>query len=84
MPSNLRRYQRTGDLHFITFSCYRQPKLGTPAARALFERSLEQTRHTYGLYVAGYSSFGIAIDRKHAFKWLFHQEKATSHCAQKV
>ena len=31
-----------------------------------------------------YSSFGIAINRKHAFKWLFHQEKATFHCAQKV
>ncbi len=33
---------------------------------------------------AGYSSFGIAINRKHAFKWLFHQEKVTLHCTQKV
>src|SRR6266567_4097403 len=45
----------------------------------------------------GYSSFGIAINRKHAFKWLFHhrgprrrvlvagvEEKVTFHCAQKV
>jgi putative transposase len=55
MPSNLRRYQQTGDLHFITFSCYRrQPKLGTPSARFQFERSLEQTRCAYGLCVSGY------------------------------
>ncbi len=55
MPSKLRRYQQAGDLHFITFSCYRRkPKLGTPSARDLFERALEQTRRAYGLRVAGY------------------------------
>ncbi len=31
-----------------------------------------------------YSIFGITIDRKHELKWLFHQEKATFHCSQKV
>src|ERR1019366_3559487 len=30
-----------------------------------------------------YSSFGIGADRKHALKWLFPQEKATFHRAQK-
>ncbi len=55
MPSELHRYHRTGDLHFITFSCYhRQQKLGTAAARARFERSLEQTRRAYGFGVLGY------------------------------
>ena len=55
VPSKLRRYQQTKDLHFITFSCYgRQPKLGTPLARAQFERSLEQTRLRYHLCVTGY------------------------------
>jgi putative transposase len=55
MTSGLHRYQKAGDLHFITFSCYhRQPKLGTPVARAAFERSLEQTRRAYGFCVAGY------------------------------
>jgi hypothetical protein len=34
--------------------------------------------------ISGYSSFGIAVDRKHALKWLFHQEKATIHYTQKV
>ena len=29
MPTHLRRYQQTNDLHFVTFSCYRrQMKLG--------------------------------------------------------
>lgn len=55
MPSGLRRYQQTGELHFITFSCYRrQPKLGAPPARAAFERSLERTRRAYTFCVVGY------------------------------
>jgi putative transposase len=55
MPSNLRRYKQTADLHFITFSCYRrQPKPGSPSVRTQFERSLEQTRCAYGLSVSGY------------------------------
>ena len=46
MPRNLVRYQQTGgDLHFITFSCYRrQAYLGTAEARDLFEKSLETMR----------------------------------------
>ena len=55
MPSGLRRYQQAGELHFITFSCYRrQPKLGTVATRAIFELSLEKTRRAYGFCVLGY------------------------------
>ena len=55
MPPSLRRYQQTGHLHFITFSCYRrQPKLVTWAARARFEESLEQARRCYGVGLLGY------------------------------
>jgi putative transposase len=55
MPSGLRRYQQAGDLHFITFSCYRrQPKLLTVGTRATFERSLEKTRRAYRFCVLGY------------------------------
>lgn len=55
MPSGLRRYQQTGDLHFLTFSCYRrQPNLGSPAARTRLERSLEATRARYRFQVLGY------------------------------
>ncbi len=55
MPRNLRRYQREGDDHFITFSCHdRKPYLGSPAARDLFLNSLELTRQRYGFEVFGY------------------------------
>ena len=55
MPSRLRRYQHTRDLHFITFSCYRrQSKLANPHARTVFESALEQTRAKYDLRVTGY------------------------------
>ncbi len=55
MPSGLRRYQRCGCFHFITFGCYhRLENLGTSAARELFERSLDIMRARYDFVVAGY------------------------------
>ncbi len=55
MTSGLFRYQRAGDFHFVTFSCYRrQPHLGTKEARDRFERSLETMRVRYDFVVAGY------------------------------
>jgi putative transposase len=55
MPQGLRRYQQAKHFHFVTFSCYqRRPKLGTAESRDVFERSLEQVRVKYGLYVTGY------------------------------
>jgi putative transposase len=55
VPRGLHRFQQSGDLHFITFSCHRRaPLLGTPHARRTFEETLEQVRCWYGLYIAGY------------------------------
>jgi len=55
MPWGLVRFQQSGTLHFITFSCYRrQAFFDTPYARETFERSLEQTRRSYRFYVMGY------------------------------
>jgi putative transposase len=55
MTKGLIRYQKTGDLHFITFSCYqRKPFLNTNSARSLFENALERTRQQYGFFVSGY------------------------------
>ncbi len=55
MPRNLVRYQQAGELHFITFSCYRRlPHLGSPAARETFERSLEAMRRRYGFFITAY------------------------------
>jgi putative transposase len=55
MPRGLVRYQQSGDLHFVTFSCYgRKPFLGSAAARDLFERPLETMRVRYLFLVVGY------------------------------
>ena len=55
MPTGLKRFQNTGDLHFITFSCVRhRPILGTPQARDAFLTILEQTRSKYRFQVIGY------------------------------
>jgi putative transposase len=55
MPRGLRRYQDTGDLHFVTFSCYqRRPYLAEPEFRFFVERALEEVRRWYGLFIGGY------------------------------
>jgi putative transposase len=55
MPKGLKRYYDTGDLHFITCSCYkRQPLLGTPQRRDLLLTVLERVRRRYRVVVIGY------------------------------
>jgi REP element-mobilizing transposase RayT len=55
MPLGLKRYQQTGDMHYITFTCYhRQPKLLPAAAKELFEQTLERVRRWYGFYISAY------------------------------
>jgi putative transposase len=55
MSLGLKRYQQTGDLHFITFSCVRhRPILGTPSARDAFTEILEDTRTRHQFHIGGY------------------------------
>ena len=55
MPKNLKRYYGAGDLHFVTFSCYRRlPLLASARRRDWFLRALEATRENYGMTVVGY------------------------------
>ena len=55
MTDGLIRYQHSGHLHFITFSCFgRRPLLGSAAARSLFEDALESARVRYRFCVFGY------------------------------
>jgi len=55
MPRGLIRYQQTGDLHFITFSCYRrQAYLGAAAPRELFQSALARIGRRYNFVVTGY------------------------------
>ncbi len=55
MPWSLKRYQQTGELHFVTFCCYHRRRfLGTEVARDQFIIGLERARKWYGFYIAGY------------------------------
>jgi putative transposase len=55
MPWGLRRFQETGQVHYITFSCYRRrPNLVRAGACATFVAALERVRRDYGLCIYGY------------------------------
>ncbi len=55
MPWNLKRYYGAGDMHFITWSCYRrQPLLGAADRRDLLLTVLERMRERYRFAVVGY------------------------------
>lgn len=55
VPHSLKRFYGSGDLHFITSSCYqRQPLLGTPQRRDLFLAVFEDVRRRYEFVVLGY------------------------------
>ena len=55
MPSGLHRFQKTGQLQFGPFSCYRRlTHLGSAPIRDLFESALERIRKRYEWAVIGY------------------------------
>jgi putative transposase len=55
MPIGRKRYQQTGNLHFITFSCYdRLPHLASHAAKDILQQVLEQTRISHGFFLTAY------------------------------
>jgi putative transposase len=55
MPARLERFQHSGDLHFLTFSCHgRLTYLVDSQACELFVRMLETIRRRYVFFVFGY------------------------------
>jgi len=55
MPVGLKRYYGKGNLHFITFSCYRRlPLLKTVRARDIFVKELGKIRDEMGFRLVGY------------------------------
>ena len=51
----LKRLYGQGDLHFITFSCYRRkPLLGTARARDRFVKILDEVRERHGFALLGF------------------------------
>ena len=79
VPSGLKRYQQTRQLHYITFSCYRRASLlGTPEARDTFEATLEEARRWYGFYVTGY-----VVMPEHVHLLMSEPERGDlAHCIQ--
>jgi putative transposase len=55
VPWGLKRFQQSGQTHFLTFSCYRRRALFTAApSQRVFELGLERVRRSFGLCVYGY------------------------------
>ena len=55
MRNPLKRYYGLGDLHFVTFSCYRRrPLLGTPRSRDCFVKILDQVRSKQNFLLLGF------------------------------
>jgi putative transposase len=55
MPDGLKGLQDSGELHFVTFSCYgREKYLANDTAKEVFEFSLETMRQKYEFEVVGY------------------------------
>ena len=55
MPRGLQRFYGSGDLHFVTFSCYRRSSfLATWSRRDMFLRALEKVACEYRVGIVGY------------------------------
>ena len=55
MPAGLRRFYGKGDVHFVTFSCFRRlPLLESPRMRDLFVKELEKVRDAMRFRLIGY------------------------------
>lgn len=55
MPWGLKRFQESGQIHFLTFCCYRRrPLLNSTLTKRSFETALERVRRSFELYLYGY------------------------------
>jgi len=51
----LKRFQQSGQTHFVTFCCFhRHPRFTAAASKRVFEAGLERVRRRFGLCVYGY------------------------------
>lgn len=80
MPKGLKRYYGQGQLHFITFSCYRRlPLLATVEARNFFVEELGKVRREYGFYLIGY-----VVMLNHVHLLISEPEKGTPSTVMKM
>jgi putative transposase len=55
MPWSLKRFQNTGQSHFVTFSCYqRDPMFTNDTSRRVFESALDRMRVNFRLRIYAY------------------------------
>jgi REP-associated tyrosine transposase len=55
VPWGLKRFQQSGQTHFITFGCYhRRQSFVCDDSKSIFETALERVRRSYGLCVYRY------------------------------
>ncbi len=55
MPTGLKRFQQSGQTHFVTFCCYRRRQsFNDASAKRIFEVALERVRLSFRLCVYGY------------------------------
>jgi putative transposase len=80
MLKNLKRYYGRGDLHFVSFSCYRGlPLLRTVRARNVFVKTLGVVRDRYRFSLAGY-----VVMPEHVHLLLSEPPKSTPSMVLKV
>ena len=80
MPKNLKRYYGRGDLHFVTFSCYRRlPLLRSIRARNIFVKTLGAVRDRYKFMLVGY-----VVMPEHVHLLLSEPPKSTPSVVLKV
>jgi len=80
MRNPLRRHYGRGDLHFVTFSCYRRrPLLGTRRARDRFVRILDEVRSRHAFRLIGY-----VVMPEHVHLLLSEPKKSTPSKALQV
>src|SRR5579864_75252 len=67
MPDGLKRYYGRGDLHFVTFSCYRRlDLLRSKRARTLFVQELARVRRERRFWLAGRAKVKEQLNYMHA------------------
>jgi len=55
VPWSLKRFQQSGQTHFVTFCCHhRRPSFTDVSAKVTFENALERVRHSFSLFIYGY------------------------------
>jgi putative transposase len=78
MRNPLRRYYGWGDLHFVTFSCYRRrPLLGRRRARDRFVKILDEVRSRHKFHIVGY-----VVMPEHVHLLMSEPEKVTIEVLQ--